>query len=146
MKSIKGLGTRNVLLAGSGLIVVLLVAVGALFVKYNNLKKNPSGSASVTSNRIVQEVSKIYAVPTGEQPTVALVQDKTKLKNQPFFKAADNGDYILVYTNSKLAMIYREKENKLMNVGPINISGNNAAAGKSTGAAGAATATDTIKH
>jgi hypothetical protein len=121
MKGIKALGARGLLLASGGVIVILLVAVGILFVKYSDLKKDPSASAADASARIVQKVSKIYAVPANEQPSVALVQDKAKLKTQPFFESAENGDYILIYTDSKLAIVYREKDNKLMKVGPINV-------------------------
>jgi hypothetical protein len=149
MKGIKGLGTRNLLLIGGGVIVVLLVAVGTLFIKYNDLKKTPDTTATTTSNRIIEKVSKIYVVPTNEQPTVALVQDKTKLNDQPFFKSAENGDYILVYSTSKLAMVYREQANKLVNVGPINITDDKtpSASTSSDNASGVAGAsTDTTKH
>jgi hypothetical protein len=73
-------------------------------------------------------VSQLYAVPGDEQPTVAQVQDKEKLKDQSFFSKAENGDYILIYTNNKLALLYREKEDKLINVGPVSISDQNSAA------------------
>jgi hypothetical protein len=131
MKSIKALGTRGLLLITSGVIIVLLVAVGILFIKYNDLKKDPASNANASA-RIVQEVSKIYAVPANEQPSVALVQDKAKLRQQPFFGSVENGDYILIYTNSKLAIVYREKDNKLMKVGPINISKDNTTDGTAT--------------
>jgi hypothetical protein len=125
MERLKSLGPKNILLIAGGLIVVLLVVVGALFIKYNQLKKDPNADAAATSKRIVTEVSKIFAVPTNEEPTVALVQDKTKLKDQPFFNGTDNGDYVLVYQNKKIVLVYREKENKLINVGPINIGNQN---------------------
>ena len=126
----KGMGTRSLLMTAGGVIVILLVAVGILLVKYNNLKKD--ASPTDTSTRIVQEVSKIYAVPPNEQPSVALVEDKAKLRQQPFFGSVENGDYILVYTDSKLAIVYREKDNKLMKVGPINISQDSPASGTAT--------------
>lgn len=125
------MGTRGLLLVSSGVIVVLLIAFGILFIKYNDLKKDPAGNANASA-RIVQEVSKIYAVPANEQPSVALVQDKAKLRQQPFFGSVENGDYILIYTNSKLAIVYREKDNKLMKVGPINISKDNTTDGTAT--------------
>jgi hypothetical protein len=73
-----------------------------------------------TVNRLVNEVSQVFVLPDG-QPTVALIQDKNKLADQPFYKPAENGDYLMVYPDAKLALIYREKVHKLVNVGPITV-------------------------
>lgn len=74
-----------------------------------------------TTKRIIDKVSKLYSLPTDEQPTLAQVKDLKKLEGQPFFAKAAEGDYILIYANSKMALLYRESENKLVNVGPITI-------------------------
>lgn len=109
------------LIISGAVIAVLLLAIVVLFVKYSNAKKDPDAVAKATTARLIKEIGKVYDLPTNEQPTVAQVQDRNKLDDQEFFKKAQNGDYILVYTNSRLAIIYREKDNKLINVGPINI-------------------------
>ena len=67
------------------------------------------------------------SVPADETPTLASVTDKTKLKDQPFFKDAENGDQILIFPQAKKAIIYRESTNKLINVGPIAITTDTAA-------------------
>lgn len=61
-------------------------------------------------------------LPSDEQPTVATVSDPNKLKDQPFFAGAEKDDKLLIYTNSKKAIIYRPSTNKIINVGPIAIS------------------------
>jgi hypothetical protein len=111
---------RSMMIGAVVLIVVLLAIIGALTLKYTNLKKDPQAAAKATTSKILNKVGELYELPTGEEPTVAQVQDKAKLRDQPFFEKAQNGDYILVYTKNKLAIIYREKINKLINVGPIN--------------------------
>lgn len=68
-----------------------------------------------------EKVGKLLTLPTDEQPTVATVQDKEKLKDQPFFKDAQNGDKLLIYTKAQKAIIYREEGNKLINVGPVTL-------------------------
>jgi hypothetical protein len=108
---------------GAVLVVAIAAAAVFFFMQYKNLKDNPDAAAQETTQRLVGEVGKLYALPGDETPTVALVQDKDKLKDQSFFAKAENGDYILIYTNSKLALLYREKDNKLINVGPVSISG-----------------------
>lgn len=68
---------------------------------------------------MVEEVGKIYALPKDETPTIATVIDKEKLKDQPFFANAQNGDKILIYTKAKKAIVYRPKEKVIVNAGPI---------------------------
>lgn len=110
------------LIAGAVVVLGLAGAAGFFFWQYTNLKNNPNAVAQETTQRLVGKVGQLYALPGDEQPTIAQVQDKEKLKEQAFFSRAENGDYILIYTNAKLALLYREKDNKLMNVGPITIS------------------------
>lgn len=107
-----------------GIVLFILVAGagGFFFWQYTKLKNDPNTVAKETTERLVDKVGTLYSLPTDEQPTVAQVQDKDKLKDQVFFAKAENSDYILIYTNAKLAILYREKENKLINVGPIAIS------------------------
>ena len=103
-----------------GIIIVLLIAAAGFFYwQYNKLKTNPNSVSQEMTQQVTDKVAKLYALPTDEKPTVAQVKDKEKLKDQPFFKNAQNEDYILIYTNTKMALLYREKENKLINVGPI---------------------------
>ena len=104
-------------------VIVILAGLSVYFFKqYKHLKDNPDAVSQDTAKHTVQMVGKIYAVPTDEEPTVAEVKDKEKLKDQAFFKGAQNGDKILIYTKNKVAIIYRENDNKIINVGPIALS------------------------
>jgi hypothetical protein len=89
------------------------------------LVDDPSGTvAGIQQERtaaILEKVSQLYAIPEGQNPTIATVQDVDKLKDQPFFEAAQNGDYLIVFDESSLAILYRPTENRLVKVGPINI-------------------------
>ncbi|MBI5357887.1 hypothetical protein HZB74_03515 [Candidatus Saccharibacteria bacterium] len=60
-------------------------------------------------------------VPQGEEPTIATVQDVSKLQNQAFFKNAQNGDKVLIYSQAKKAILYRPSTDKIIEVGPVNI-------------------------
>jgi hypothetical protein len=111
---------RTLILVLSVVIIVLIGVVGVLFWKYQKAK-DPVDQAKATSTRIVQKVSNLYMVPQGEEPTVAQIQDKEKLGNKEFFKGAENGDYLLIYQKGKVAIVYREKTNKLVTVGPVSI-------------------------
>jgi len=113
--------SKTILIAAGVVIVLLAGAAAYFFWQFQQAKANPNAAAQETSKRLVDEIGRLYQLPSDEQPTVAQVQDKEKLKDQPFFKNGQNGDYILIFTNNKLAILYREKDNKLINVGPINI-------------------------
>lgn len=112
----------KVLLIVAGIIVVALAAAAIyFFMKYQGIKKNPNQVAQAEVNRIVKLVGQLMTLPNDESPTLATVQDKSKLSDQPFFASAQNGDVILIYTKAKKAIVYREKGNKIINVGPISI-------------------------
>lgn len=102
-------------------IVTLLVATGTLFWKYTKLKDTPTAKGQATTKRILGQVGEHYALPTGEEPTIAQVKDKSKLTGQAFYKDAQNGDYIIIYTGAKVALLYRESTHKIINVGPVSV-------------------------
>lgn len=113
------------------LLVLLLVvaSIGTATYFYNEnktLKGNTNAAAEKEVSDLTKKVGKIIDLPN-EIPTVATVKDTEKLKEQPFFKKAENGDRVLIYTKSRQAIIYREKDNKVINVGPITIDSNNKA-------------------
>ena len=119
------LNNRLIIILGAVVFVVIAAAAGYYFWQYMNLKNDPDLVNKLnqeTTSRITAAVGRFYALPTDEQPTIAKIQDKAKLKDQVFFKNAENGDYILIYTKAKLALLYRENQNKLINVGPVTIS------------------------
>jgi hypothetical protein len=113
-------GRNKLAIVSIAVMVLLALIAGYFFWQYTKLKANPDAAAQETTQRLVTEVDKLYQLPD-EKPTVAQINDKDKLKEQPFFKSAQNGDYLLIFTNAKLAVLYREDENKLINVGPIAI-------------------------
>lgn len=124
---------RTLWVVAAGLaIVVFAVTASFLFVQSKDKSNESSRQAGqVASDQIVAKVGELFELPKNETPTVAQVQDKTKLAGQQFFANAENEDYILVYTQAKVALLYREKTNKLVNVGPVNIDGQGVA-GEST--------------
>lgn len=131
-KKMKRGGKNNTLV----IVLVLLVlagfgTAGYVYYQYNNLKNNPDASKQAQQQEVdalKAKVAKLISIPNEETPTIATVTDKEKLKDQPFFKEAQNGDKILIFPQAKKAVIYRESENKLINVGPIAITSDTAAA------------------
>ncbi len=109
-------------------IIGLAGIAGYFYRENNNLKKNPVSAEEAQkqeNQRIIESVSKLYTLPTDEEPTIFFVSDKEKLseeyKNQEFFKKAENGDYILIYEKGKIALLYRPSENRLVDVRPYTV-------------------------
>jgi cytoskeletal protein RodZ len=113
----------------SAIILVVIVAVGSFIwwqtARINDLnqKLTTAGANSVSDaevKKLVEKVGKLMILPD-ETPALATVDDKTKLAGEEFFKNAENGDKVLIFSASKQAIIYRESQNKIINVGPIVI-------------------------
>jgi hypothetical protein len=107
-----------------GAIVVLGVIAWGVYssVKLSNMQ-NPEyieQQSKAETQAIVDKVSKLIELPEGE-PVLATVSDKAQLEGQPFFEKAENGDKVLIFTESSIAIIYRESTDKIINSGPIAI-------------------------
>lgn len=72
-----------------------------------------------SKDEIVEKAGKLFLLPEGEKPKIGTVQGVDKLKSDPFFKNAKDGDKVLVYENAKRAFIYRPSENKMIEVGGV---------------------------
>jgi hypothetical protein len=115
------MSSSAVIVASCALVIVTLAGLsGFLYWQNNKLKNNPASNTQAAADRIVSEVKKVYAVPTNETPTVATIKDLKALKDQPFFNGAQNGDAVLVYTKAKIAILFREKEHRVIKTGPVS--------------------------
>jgi len=113
-------------------IILALLAIGGsgagiyYYSQYQKLAQR-TNDPQVEIKEILDKVSKLIELPEGEEPTVATVQDAEQIRNQPFFAKAQNGYRVILYTNAKLAILFDEQANKLINVGSISVSTSSAA-------------------
>src|SRR3990167_3435457 len=124
-------GSRNSLVSRgfvSKFIILLIIAGlaafgGIYYKKYQDLKTATHEKLQEAQVQdTISEVSKLYALPSDEQPDVATVKDKEALKQQyPFFDQAENDDVVLIYKEAKLAILYRPATKQLIKVGPVNV-------------------------
>lgn len=85
------------------------------------LIQNPRAISVEETKRLISKVGEIADLPKGEDPVVATVTDRDRLKDQPFFAKAQNGDKVLIYTQGRRAILYRPSTNKIIDVAPVNI-------------------------
>jgi hypothetical protein len=111
------------------LIVLILYAGASSYLTVWYLRKNPEpfgllkGAAllKIEEKEIVDKISKSLALPEGEDPTMATVTDPEKLSGQFFFKDAKKGDKLLIYQNAKKVILYRPSENRVVEVGVVDL-------------------------
>jgi len=131
---------RNILnlrtLVGTLLTIIFLAVIAGgyyYYQSYQKLIKNPDIITKQEGTWLVEKISKLMSLPTGEEPSTATVLDKEKLKDQPFFANAENGDKILIYAKAKKAILYRPSTDKIIEVMPIALDADkNAEAGATT--------------
>src|SRR5665213_3079004 len=92
-----------------GAVLVLLVLSAGYFYHQHQRTKVSSGQSKI--NETVNKVGKLFLLPTGEQPTLAIVNDASKYNSVSFFKNAANGDRLLVYAQAREAILYRPSIN-----------------------------------
>lgn len=108
-------------------VILSLIAVGGAsagiyyYFQYQALSQKAKDPQSEVKD-ILAKVGKLIELPTGEEPTVATVQDAERIRTQPFFTKAQNGYRVILFSNAKLAILFDEKANKLINVGAISLS------------------------
>ncbi len=113
--------TKKLLIMGTVILALLLAIAGYFFWQYLALKNDPGTANKETITRITNQVSGMLQVPAGEEPRVARITEPDTIKDQPFFVDAQKDDYLLVYQSAKIAILYREKDRKLINVDHVEL-------------------------
>lgn len=83
-------------------------------------QSTPQNVQSDEITALQAELSKFLELPADDTPTLATVSDVEKVKDQTFFKNAQNGDKVLLYSKAGKAILYRPSTKKLIEVAPIN--------------------------
>jgi hypothetical protein len=101
------------------LTVAIVAIAGLVALAIVIHSKNQPGSGIEQLNKVTSAVSKHIILPKNETPTLATVQDISKLRQQAIFTNAQNGDKILVYPKAQEIFVYRPSADKLVAVGPL---------------------------
>lgn len=105
-------------------VAVLVLGVGGYFYYKNQTPQAPPNdpqAAQEEVRKLVAEVGKLIELPVGENPTIATVTDVDKLRDQPFFQKAQNGDKVLIYSVAGKAILYSPSLKKVIDVSPLNL-------------------------
>lgn len=84
-------------------------------------KKNETGVFGDDLKALVNRINGLIELPANELPNIATVTNKDRLKDQPFFDKAENGDKVLLYTRAKWGVIYRPSVNKIIEAMSVDV-------------------------
>lgn len=120
--------TPRLIIPASFAVLVLVLGGGGYFYFQSQKDQSVKGSATNTQTMVqkkdhdlVSEVGKLVDLPSGENPTIATITEVEKLKVQPLFAKAKNGDKVLIFTKAKKVIIYDPVAKKILDIAPISI-------------------------
>ncbi len=111
----KGHTTRNIATVG----ITVCLTVGAIILGQSVLPEKTKSQVDIAN--VKAAVSKLMILPSNEEPTLASVQDKSKLADEFLRSKTENGDKVLVYTDNHLVIVYRPSIQKIAAVGVANV-------------------------
>jgi len=103
-----------------GIILISVIVLAAVAIYYFFFR----GSSELRAARkdfdtTTKAVGKLMELPD-EVPVLATVTDLEKLKGQPFFDEAQNGDKVLVFKTASKVILYRPSTKKIINFSNLN--------------------------
>lgn len=115
---------RRWMLVVIGVLVLLFGLMTYFYIDTKNelskAKDNPDSAKQTELQKITSSVGKTIKLPA-ETPTLATVTNVQELKNQEFFKDAQNGDKVLIYTKSGRALLYRPSTKQVIEYARVNL-------------------------
>lgn len=109
------------------ILILITVVVGKLLSDKRKLEQkvanlsNAQNSVEEENKKLDSDVRHIYEIDGKEEPTILNIVDATEVrKSQAFFERAQNGDKALIYTQQKVAILYRPSTKKIVNAVPFN--------------------------
>lgn len=117
----------TLIIAISAIVIIVLAFIPSYYFynQYQNLKKNSQEAALEEARMLTAKISRLIELPSNEDPVLATVSDKNKLKDQDFFTKSENGDKVLIYEKARKAYLYRPSADKLIEVTALSMNINN---------------------
>jgi hypothetical protein len=102
-------------------VALVVVIVGMVsWYGWTQFQAKTTAPTEVDVAKVMKQVGKHILLPD-EQPTLATVTDVEKVKQQPFFARAQNGDQVLLFAQAKKAYLFRPVSDQLVEVAPLNL-------------------------
>lgn len=112
---------KSLLPAVMVLAILLLMALSVAGYFYYQYRHTAQAANAKEIEDLSKEIGAVMLLPEGEVPTLATVTDREKLSEQAFFQKAENGDKVLIYSQSGRAILYRPSLKKIIDVTTVNV-------------------------
>lgn len=103
-------------------LVILMILVVSIFISSNGANETIEISENIglSNQELIRTVGDIFLLPD-ETPTIATVTDKNLLSEQAFFTEAIDGDKVLIFVESEIAILFRPDIGKIVNVSNVQL-------------------------
>src|SRR3989344_1412513 len=119
---------KPVIVAGGILLALAAIVIAVLWTQLREARQQAVHLPTPDETaQLVAAVGKLIRPPEDETPTIATVSDPEKLREQAFFKNASEGDKVIIYTQSKKAILYSPTLKQIIGVANVNLSSSPAA-------------------
>jgi len=113
---------KSIFIPIAGIVLLVVVGYGGLYVYNNYVKTSDTVQTNLTveeTQSVIEKIGELIELPSGEVPILATVTDLSALSDKPFYANAKEGDKVLIYRDSKTAILYRPNKNKIIKVGTV---------------------------
>lgn len=120
--SIKKLDRRDTVIGILVLVIVVLVIVGMSTRKHRDTVSLHTDTqvAEWQTKYLIERASSNVLLPKNENPVVTVLSDVENLKTtQPFYINATDGQYLIVYQQNGIALIYDKQQDLVINMSQI---------------------------
>jgi len=103
----------------TGIVIALVLSFSLIMATiYKNQMSTKQKKRVAEEQAVVDKISKLLRLPN-ETPIFMTVFNEKDFQNNDLFRTVKTGDKILVYLNSKQAIIYRPSTNQVIEVLPV---------------------------
>jgi len=106
----------------SALLLTVLGLAGAAGFFYFQSRSLEAQKNKTELEIYLEKIGAVVVLPEGEEPTLATVSDKEKLKEQSFFASAENGDKVLIFSQAQKIILFRPSIDKIVEVASLGSS------------------------
>ena len=103
-------------------VISIFVAILIIcFIWFFQHKKSDTREQDIKAQRLINMVSRHIILPTGEEPSIAIVSNVELFRKQTAIQNIEKGDQILIYAKAGKMILYSKKRDRIIDVQPLSV-------------------------